>query len=212
MSQRLRVLVAEDNRLVRMGIVAWLGLQTDVEIVGEAVNGAEAVTMARAAQPDVILLDLSMPVIDGVEVIKQVTRDGLRAKFLVLSHYDGEEDVFRAVAAGAHGYLNKDCDPEEILKALRSVASGQRHMGGAILERLTNRLSHEQLSRREMQVLEGLSRGLTNRQIATELTLSEKTCSAHVSALMAKLGAQSRTQVLAIAIERGLLNRTTKSD
>lgn len=212
MSQRLRVLVAEDNRLVRMGIVAWLGLQTDVEIVGEAINGAEAVTMARAAQPDVILLDLSMPVIDGVEVIKQVTSDGLRAKFLVLSHYDGEEDVFRAVAAGAHGYLNKDCDPEEILKALRSVASGQRHMGGAILERLTNRLSHEQLSRREMQVLEGLSRGLTNRQIAAELTLSEKTCSAHVSALMAKLGAQSRTQVLAIAIERGLLNRTTKSD
>lgn len=212
MSQRLRVLIAEDNRLVRMGIVAWLRLQPDIEIVGEAVNGAEAVTKARATLPDVILLDLSMPMIDGVEVIKQLTRDGSPPKFLVLSHYDGEEDVFRAVAAGAHGYLNKDCDPEEILKGLRAVAAGQRHMAGAILERLTNRLSHEQVTRREMQVLEGLSRGLTNRQIATELGLSEKTCSAHVSTLMAKLGAQSRTQALAIALDRGLLKRTAKGD
>ena len=205
MTNRLQVLVAEDNRLVRMGIVAWLRLHDDIEVVGEAGDGAQAVTMTRALAPQVLLLDLRMPVLDGVEVIVQVMRDGPATKILVLSHYDGEEDVFRAVTAGARGYLNKDCNPEEILKALRSVAGGGRHMGAQILDRLSDRLTHPELTRREMQVLEGISRGQTNRQIASELGISEKTCAFHVGSLMGKIGAQSRTEALALALKRGLL-------
>lgn len=205
MSERLKVLVAEDNRLVRMGILSLLRLQPDIEVVGEAVDGAQAVTLARSTKPQVLLLDLRMPILDGVEVITQVLRDQPDVKILVLTHYDGEEDVFRAVSAGARGYLTKDCDPDEILKALRIVATGTRHMGAEILERLTDRMTQPELTRRELQVLEGISRGCTNRQISTELGISEKTCAVHVGTLLGKLGVQSRTQALAVALKRGLL-------
>jgi two-component system NarL family response regulator len=200
-----RVAVAEDNRLVRLGIVALLKTQSDLVLAGEAEDGAQAVNLFRAARPDVFLIDLRMPILDGVQVTREILRSDPEARLLVLSHYDGEEDIFRAVQAGARGYLTKEHPPEEILDAIRVVRAGGRYLPSNVAERLNERKMQPELTLREHQVLELLALGLTNKQIGDELCLAHKTCSIHVSAVLGKLGAHTRTEAVAIAQKRGLL-------
>lgn len=203
----VRVLVADDNRLVRIGIVALLRTEPGFEVVAEASDGAEAINLFRQHSPDVLLLDLHMPVLDGTQVIAQLQRGDKDARILVLTHYDGEEDVFRAMEAGARGYVTKDLPPEEIVKAVREVAKGGHFMPSQMIGRLAERMNQTALTRREQQVLQGLARGSTNRQIAVELEISEKTCGIHVGNILAKLDAHTRTEAVDIAYRRGLLHR-----
>ena len=205
MTNPIRVAVAEDNRLMRLGIVALLKTQTDFLVVGEAEDGAQAVNLFRAHKPDVFLIDLRMPVLDGVQVTTEILRSDPEAHILVLSHYDGQEDIFRAVKVGARGYLTKEHPPSEILNAIRIVHDGGRYLPSSIAERLNNRMLQPELTAREQQVLERLALGMTNKQIGEELTMAHKTCSIHVSGVLGKLGAHTRTEAVAIAQQRGLI-------
>jgi two-component system NarL family response regulator len=203
----IRVLVAEDNALMRLGIVTMLRTQPDIDVVGEAPDGARAIALARQLRPDVLLLDLKMPTLDGVQVIANLCGASPEARILVLTHYDAEEDIFRAVRAGARGYLTKDAQGEQIVEAIRTVHAGGRYLPAEIAGRLAERMSQPSLSPRELQVLEHVARGLTNREIARELSLTEKTAGAYVGNVLAKLGASTRTEAVAIGRERGLLPR-----
>lgn len=201
----IRVAVAEDNRLMRLGIVALLKTQSDFLVVGEAENGAQAVNLFRSQKPDVFLIDLRMPVLDGVQVTTEILRSDPDAHILVLSHYDGQEDIFRAVEVGARGYLTKEHPPGEILNAIRIVHGGGKYLPSSIAERLNERRMQPELTPREQQVLERLALGLTNKQIGDDLSMAHKTCSIHVSGVLGKLGAHTRTEAVAIAQKRGLL-------
>lgn len=200
----IRLLVVEDNQLMRMGILSLLSSQPDVQVVGEAADGVEALALFRTLAPNVVLMDLRMPKLDGVAAIAALCRDHPDARVLVLTHYDGEEAIFRAVQAGARGYVTKEFGGDEILRAIRAVAAGERHLPDGIALRLVDR-ERNPLNVRERQVLDGIARGLTNRQIGAELGLTEKTAGLYVSQLIKKLGARSRTDALATALRRGLL-------
>lgn len=201
----IRVAVAEDNRLMRLGIVALLKTQRDFLVVGEAEDGVQAINLFRSQQPDVFLIDLRMPILDGVQVTTEILRGYPKAHILVLSHYDGQEDVFRAVEVGARGYLTKEHPPGEILNAIRIVHDGGKYLPSSIAERLSDRRLQPELTPREQQVLERLALGLTNKQIGDDLSMAHKTCSIHVSGVLGKLGAHTRTEAVAIAQKRGLL-------
>lgn len=201
----IRVAVAEDNRLMRLGIVALLKTQSDFLVVGEAEDGAQAVNLFRSQNPDVFLIDLRMPILDGVQVTTEILRTDPEARILVLSHYDGQEDIFRAVEVGARGYLTKEHPPSEILNAIRIVYGGGKYLPSSIAERLVDRRLQPELTPREQQVLERLALGLTNKQIGDDLSMAHKTCSVHVSGVLGKLGAHTRTEAVAIAQKRGLL-------
>lgn len=202
---RIRVAIAEDNRLMRIGIVALIKTQPDMVVVGEAEDGAQAVKLFRAELPDVFLIDLRMPILDGVQVTIEILRNTPDARLLVLSHYDGEHDIFRAVQVGARGYLTKEHPPGEILNAIRVVHEGGNYLPSSVAERLIDRKMQPELTPREQQVLERLALGWTNKQISDELSMAVKTCSIHVSGVMGKLGAHTRTEAVAIAMKRGLL-------
>lgn len=201
----IRVAVAEDNRLMRLGIVALLKTQSDFLVVGEAEDGAQAVNLFRSQKPEVFLIDLRMPIMDGVQVTTEILRTDPEARILVLSHYDGQEDIFRAVEVGARGYLTKEHPPSEILNAIRIVYGGGKYLPSSIAERLVDRRLQPELTPREQQVLERLALGLTNKQIGDDLSMAHKTCSVHVSGVLGKLGAHTRTEAVAIAQKRGLL-------
>jgi two-component system NarL family response regulator len=203
----IRVLVAEDNFLTRFGTVMLLKTQADIEVVGEAADGARAVSMYRELQPDVMLLDLKMPVMHGVQVIASVLREAPAARILVLTFYDGDEDIFKAIKAGARGYLTKEVHGEQILAALRAVHAGERYMPAEIASRLADRMQQPSLTAREQDVLELMFKGRTNREIARDLELSEKTAGFYVGNILAKLGAKTRTEAVSIALQRGIISR-----
>jgi DNA-binding NarL/FixJ family response regulator len=205
----IRVVVVDDHPVVRHGIVAILRYEPDIEVAGEAADGREAVEVILGRRPDVVLLDLRLPVFDGIEVMRQV-RAGLReVRFLILTTYDTDEYITPALAAGAQGYLLKDATPAELLRAVRALAHGGAALEPGVAARLLARMSdpapEESLSERELEVLRLMTAGDTNRAIGAKLGLSENTVKTHASRIFAKLGAQSRAEAVAIALDRGLV-------
>jgi NarL family two-component system response regulator LiaR len=212
MTGPIRVLVVDDHVVVRKGIQALLATEPDVEVVGEAENGREAVAEAERLQPDVILMDLVMPEMDGIEAIHRITALQPEARILVLTSFAADDKVLPAIKAGALGYLLKDSGPEELVDAIHQVQRGESSLHPAIARKLLQELSRpsdrppapEPLTEREVEVLQLVARGRSNREIAEELTISEATARTHVSNILSKLHLASRTQAVLYALREGL--------
>ena len=204
-SLSIRVLVVEDHHVVRQGLVSLLNVVDDFEVVGEAADGVEAITQFRKRQPDITLIDLRMPRLSGVEVIERIRMETPHARFIVLTTYDGDEDIYRALQAGARAYLLKGMTSEELIRTIRSVHSGRSYIPPAIAVKLAERLGTEELTPREFDVLEQIVHGKSNKEIATELEITEATVKTHINSLLGKLGVTDRTQAATAAIQRGLV-------
>jgi DNA-binding NarL/FixJ family response regulator len=215
----IRVLVADDQPLVRGGFRMILDERPDLELVGEAGNGAEALELAGRLDPDVILMDVRMPELDGVEATRRLVSGGTRARVLVLTTFDLDEYVYAAIRAGASGFLLKDVQPDELADAIRVVAAGNSLFGPAATQRLLDRFVQQgepreppavgELTDREREILELLARGLSNAEIAERLFLSEATVKSHVSAILRKLGVRDRVQAVIAAYEAGIVRAGT---
>jgi DNA-binding NarL/FixJ family response regulator len=216
----IRVLICDDQALVRGGFRAILGAQPDIEVVGEAENGAEAIALAERRRPDVILMDIRMPVLDGVEATRRLVADGSPARILVLTTFDLDEYVHAAIRAGASGFLLKDVTPGKLLEAIRVVASGEALLAPSVTRRLLDRFAATlpagdqssevlaQLTARETEVLRLVAGGMSNAEIASELVLSEATVKTHISSVLRKLGLRDRVQAVILAYETGLVGRS----
>jgi len=210
----MKVIICDDQAIVRAGLVMLLKLEPDIDIVGTAEDGAEAVQMVADRRPDLILMDLKMPVMNGVEATRQITMKYPEVKVLVLTTYADDEWVFDAIQAGASGYLLKDTPREELVKAVRGTVAGKTYLdpsiAGKVLEQASSRqtqpasLITSKLTQREAEVLRLIAKGLTNADIADSLFLSDGTVRNHVSAILAKLGVNDRTHAAVIAIQHGL--------
>jgi len=213
----IRVLICDDQALVRAGFRAILGSRPEIEVVGEAENGAEAVALAERRRPDVILMDIRMPVLDGVEATRQLVAEGSPARILVLTTFDLDEYVHAAIRAGASGFLLKDVTPANLVEAIRIVAGGDALLAPSVTRRLLERFAATlpaddesskvlgQLTPRETEVLRLLAAGLSNAEIASELVVSEATVKTHISSLLRKLGLRDRVQAVILAYETGLV-------
>jgi DNA-binding NarL/FixJ family response regulator len=201
----IRVLVVEDHNVVRQGLVALLNVTEGLEVVGEAADGTEAIAQFRKHQPDITLIDLRLPKLGGVDAITAIRKETPHARFIVLTTYDGDEDIYRALKAGAKAYLLKGMTSEELMTAIRAVHAGKSHIPQAIAERLAERMGVEELTPREYDVLEQIVQGRSNKEIGSELDISEATVKTHINSLLAKLGVTDRTQAATAAIRRGLV-------
>lgn len=209
----IRVLVADDQRVVREGLAMLLGLIEDVEVVGAAADGAEAVELARQSCPDVVLMDLRMPALDGAEATREIRSSLPETQVLVLTTYTDDDSLFPALQAGARGYLTKDAAAEEIEQAIRAVAAGRTHLEPAIQQRLVDAVIDapaatgkipDDLTAREVDVLKLIAAGLSNAEIAAALVVSAATVKTHVNHIFQKTGARDRAQAVRYAYQHGL--------
>jgi DNA-binding NarL/FixJ family response regulator len=206
---RVRLLVVDDHPVVRGGIVGMVASAPDVEVVGEAADGAEAVALARVLNPDVVLMDLRMGGMDGVSAIREFARLGIPSHVVVLTTYDADADVLPAIEAGATGYLLKDAPRDDLLRAIRAAASGEAVLAPSVAKRLVGRVRTPEinlLSPRELQVLALVADGTTNRAAGERLHLSEATVKTHLISIYAKLGVNDRAAAVAEGFRRGLLD------
>ncbi len=206
MTDRIRILIVEDHHVVRKGLIALLQASPEVEIVGEASDGLEAIERFHALRPDITLMDLRLPKLGGADVISQLRATDPAARFIVLTTFDGDEDIFRALQAGAKAYLLKGMTVEELLTTIRVVHSGKARIPAAIAEKLAERVSGQELTPRELGVLERIVAGRANKEIATDLHISETTVKSHVNSLLSKLGVADRTHAATLALQRGLVH------
>jgi NarL family two-component system response regulator LiaR len=208
----VRILIADDHAVVREGLRTLISTKPGMQVVGEAADGFEAISQAHSLQPDVILLDMVMPRLDGLEAIRHIKQDRPDARILVLTSFDDDERVFSAIKAGALGYLLKDSSPQQLLQAINDVYYGRSSLHPAIALKVIRELNQpsdlppteEPLTEREMETLRLIAQGLTNQEIADKLTISERTVGKHVSNILDKLHLANRTQVALYALRRGL--------
>jgi two-component system NarL family response regulator len=203
----ITVLVVDDHALVRNGIVSFIQAEPGFRVVAEGSNGAEAVSLWRRHRPRITLIDLKMPIMDGVTAIQAIRQEDPKAIIVILTTYDGEADIFRGVSAGAKGYVLKDIEPRELMECLRQVAIGGTHIPPMIAMKLSNHLSSEALTGREVEVLALVADGFSNAEIAGRLYISETTVKAHMKNVLGKLDATSRTEAVALASRRGIIGR-----
>src|ERR1035437_2008841 len=203
--ESIRVLVVEDHHVVRQGLVALLNVVDGLEVVGEAADGVAALAQFRKHQPAITLIGLWLPRLSGVEVIERIRMETPQARFIVLTTYDGDEDIYLAPQAGAKAYLLKGMTSEELIATIHTVHAGRSHIPSAIAQRLAERMGTEELTPREFDVLEQIVRGLSIKDIATELAISEATVKTHINNLLGKLGVTDRTQAATAAIQRGIV-------
>ena len=202
----IRLLIVEDHQVVRQGLVALLSATDDLEVVGSVGDGLEAVTMYRKLLPDVTLMDLRLPKLSGVEALREIRHEVTDARVIVLTTFDGDEDIFRALQAGARGYLLKGMPLEELVAAIRSVHQGRSSIPPPIAEKLAMRVGGQSLTSRELAVLERIVAGRANKEIAADLNISEATVKSHVNSLLGKLGVADRTHAATVALQRGFVH------
>lgn len=201
----IKVLIVDDHPLLREGIAAVLGGAPDIEAIGEAANGREAISQFWALRPDLVLMDLQMPVMNGVEAIEAIRGTSSAVKIIVLTTFQGDMQVLRALKSGADGYLLKNALRTELIDVVRSVHAGARHISHDVAEELAAHVTHELLSPREIEVLQQIATGNSNKRIAEQLSIAEDTVKAHVKNIMAKLYANDRTHAVTIALKRGII-------
>ena len=204
----IRLLIADDHPVVRTGLLGMLGGQPDLEVVGQAATGTEAVELAAQLRPDVVLMDLRMPEMDGVAAISAIRERQPETHILVLTTYDTDADILRAIEAGATGYLLKDCPRDELYRAVRAAAQGEAVLAPAVAARVMGRMrapAEEALSAREIEVLALVARGTSNKEVARQLHISEATVKTHLVHIYGKLGVADRTAAVTTALQRGIL-------
>jgi two-component system NarL family response regulator len=204
-AERIRIVVADDHSIVREGLSAILGRQADMEVVGEAGTGSEAVDLVRALEPDVVLMDLRMPDMNGVEAIACIHKEQPDCGIVVLTVYDGDQEIVRALQAGARAYLLKDTFREDLLEAVRAVHAGQRRIPPEVARRLAEYVANPGLTARELDVLRLMARGRTNQEIGRSLFITESTVKGHVNSILGKLAVRDRTQAVTTALRRGIV-------
>jgi two-component system NarL family response regulator len=202
----IRILIADDHPMIRAGLEASISPETDLTVVAAAADGEQAVLRFREHQPDITLMDLRMPGMGGVAAIRTIRGEFPRAKIVVLSTYQGDEDIFRALDAGATTYLLKDTLAHDLIRVIREVADGCRSIPPEIAQRLADRLLSPTLTAREHEVISLISRGMRNKEVAAELRISEETAQGHVKNILAKFGVHDRTEAVAVAIRRGIVH------
>jgi two-component system, NarL family, response regulator LiaR len=218
MSERIRILIVDDHSLVRKGLRMLISGSPDMEVVGEASNGVEAVEQSQAVSPDVILMDLQMPRMGGIEAIREIKKRDPQMKILVLTSFADDDKVFPAIKEGASGYLLKDSLPSELMEAIQAIHQGQPFLHPMITERLMRGISHpeaspareEKLTRREVEVLKQVAAGKSNHEIAEKLVVSERTIDTHLGSILSKLHLSNRTQAALYAIKEGWVDPPAK--
>jgi DNA-binding NarL/FixJ family response regulator len=203
--EKIRVLIADDHVTVLAGLAAIIGLQSDMLVVAEAANGRRAVELWREHRPDVVLLDLRMPELDGVSAINLMRQEDASARVVILTTYDSDDEIYRAIKAGAKGYLLKDARREELLECIRNVHRGETCIPPALVRKLAEGMSSDTLTAREREVLTLLAAGKSNKEIGGKLFISETTVKGHLRNIFTKLNVLSRTEAIAVASRRGLV-------
>jgi two-component system NarL family response regulator len=202
----IRLLVVDDHQAFRMGLVAMVNEHPDLEVVAEAGTGPQAIELCRACHPDVVLMDLRLPGLSGVEATLAIRREFPRCHIIVITTYDGDEDIYRALQSGAQGYLLKDMSKEELIGAIRAVHAGQHHIPLHVASRLAERMSRPELTLREIEVLKLVVKGKSNKQIAQDLDITEDTVKGHLKNVYGKLGVNDRTQAAITALQHGIMH------
>jgi two-component system NarL family response regulator len=204
--QKIRIIVIDDQAVVRQGFAALINTVADMSVIAEGTNGQQAIELYREHRPDVMLIDLRMPVLSGVEAIAAIRREFPNARLIVLTTYDGDEDIYRSLQAGAQGYLLKDVFFEDLEEAIRKVHAGSRRIPAEVAERLAGRMSGSELTARELEVLQQIVAGKSNKEIGILLNISEATVKSHINNILSKLGVADRTQAATTALQRGIVH------
>lgn len=204
-SRPLRIILADDHFIVRSGLVALIDSEPDMKVVAQATDGAQAIEAYARHRPDVLLLDLRMPVVGGNQVIESIRRDFPEAHILVLTAYNGDEDIHRALSSGACGYLLKSSTGDDLIPAIRQVAAGGRWIPRDVASRLAVRRDYGSLTQREIEVLREIARGRANKEIAGHLAITENTVKDHLKNILAKLQVAARTEAVTVAVQRGII-------
>jgi len=203
---RIRVLIADDHALVRRGLAAIINMEEDATVIGEAGDGEEAIAQWRRLRPDVTLMDLRMPKVEGVQAIRQIHAEDPGAGIIVLTTFDHDEDIYAGLRAGAKAYLLKDVQPEELFRCIRAVHAGEAYLQPKVAAKLAQRVQEESLTEREVQILKLLAEGKSNRAIGQSLFITESTVKSHLKSLFVKLDVTSRAEAIALAAKRGLIH------
>ncbi|WP_088041477.1 response regulator transcription factor [Bacillus sp. EAC] len=211
----IKLLIADDHHVVRRGLIFFLNTQTDIEVIGEASNGEEALKLVKELKPDIVVMDLSMPIVDGIQATERIKIEGYPVKVMILTSFYDQDHILPAIEAGAAGYYLKDSDPDELVSAIRKIYNGEKQFHSKVTTQLVSALTsktetkkedilQEKLTKREIDVLKEITRGKSNKEIASALFITEKTVKTHVSNILAKTLLQDRTQLALYAIRNGL--------